>query len=174
MPLSTTFSGLDHLTGETVEVLGDGCDMGTPAVAAGAIALPGTGASYAVAGLGSPPLLVTMPFEPSQAANQSAQGRVKRIDTLYVRFLETVGGTYGVRQRDPMTFIETDKTEDIVSRSAADPMGQPVPLLTGIRRLKMPGGYDQEGRVLFTQKGRLPLTLLSIGARADVAEVMVQ
>lgn len=169
-PRQNTFSGLGHLTGENVWAIGDGFEFGPLPVAAGAITLSDTGASYVVAGLPVTPLLLTMPYEPQRAAEASAQGSLKRIDTIWARFLETVGGTYGVRQVDPMTFAVKDKTSDVLSRAGGNPMDQPVPVLSGMRKLKMPGGHDQEMQMLFTQSPTMPLTLLGIHARADVAQ----
>jgi len=167
----TAFSGLGHLTGETAAILGDGQTFGTQVVTGGAVTMGGSGASYAIAGLPYSSVLVTMPAAPLRAAQVSSTGKVKRIDTVYVRFLETVGGAFGVRQTDPMTLVEEDKTEEIWSRSAADPMGQPAALLTAIRRLKMPGGYDQEAQILIAQEEALPMTVLAVSARIDVAEI---
>ena len=170
-PRSTRLSGLGYLNGETVAVLGDGFDFGTFTVSNGAITLPGQGASFAVAGLPVTPVLLTMPFEPQRAATASSQGRIKRIDAIFARFFETVGGTYGVRQIDPMTFRVTDKTTDVLTRTGANLMDQPIPLLTGIRELKMPGGYDREQQFLFTTSAVLPLTLLGIHAKGNVSGV---
>lgn len=167
-PKQMTVSGLGHLTGEQVAVMGDGFDFGLLPVTAGAVTLSAPGASLVLAGLPVIPLLLTMPFEPQRAAAASSQGRLKRVDTLWARFFETVGGTYGVRQVDPMTFVVIDKTEDVLTRTGANLMDQPVPLLSGLRELKMPGGYDREAQILFTTSPVLPLTLLGIHARGDV------
>ena len=167
----TAFGGLGYLTGETAAILGDGQVFTDQVVTAGSVTMSGLGASYAIAGLPYASLLVTMPAAPLRAAQVSSAGKVKRIDTVYVRFLDAVGGLFGVRQTDPMTLAQEDKTEEIWSRSAADPMGEPVALLTGIRRLKMPGGYDQEAQILVAQEEPLPMTVLAVSARIDVAEI---
>lgn len=167
-PKQNTLSGLSHLTGEAVVALGDGFEFGTLPVSGGSITLPGQGASLVTAGLPSTPLLLTMPWEPQKAAAASTQGVLKRVDTVQARFFETIGGSYGVRQVDPMTFFVTDKTHDVLARAAANAMDQPVPPLSGIRQLRMPGSHDREMQMLFTQSPCLPLTLLGIHARADV------
>ena len=166
---STTLSGLGYLNGETVAIIGDGFDLGTAVVSGGSITIPSPGGSLVTAGLPVTPVLVTMPFEPARAAAASTQGRLKRVDTMWVRFYETVGASFGVRQVDPVTFNVTDKTHYVLTRTGANLMDQPTPLLTGIRELRPPSGYDRELQMLFTAPPVLPMTILSVHARAGVA-----
>lgn len=166
---ATTASGLGHLNGETVAVLGDGQVFPQQAVSGGAVSLA-PGASWITAGLPYTSELVSMPWESARAA-ASAQGRLKRIHALFLRFFETVGGAFGLRTLDGMTWLEQDNTEQIWSRSAANPMGQALPLFSGVQRLRPTGGSDREGRIIVTQSDPLPCTVLSIGAQADVEEI---
>ena len=166
----TSVSGLDYLDGETVAMLGDGQVSPQQTVAGGSVPLAAP-ATLVTAGLPYTPVLVAMPFEPQRAAS-SAHGRIKRIASLWLRFHETIGGTFGVRQVDPMTFVETVKTEAIQSRNAAMPMSQGVPLFTGVRRMPALGGYDREQQLMVMQTDPLPLTVLAMSARADVEEMI--
>lgn len=171
-PLQTHFSGLDHLNGESVQVWGDGADLGTFVVSAGAIDLPaGEGASWVTAGLPFVPVLVTMPWEPLRAAAASTQGKVKRIDHLYVRLYQTRGAKFGRRITDPSTGEIEDKLEPWEERQVSDLMDNAPPLFTGIRKVLPEGGYDAEGQLVFTRDGAGPLTLISCFARGDVEEM---
>lgn len=166
-----TFHGLDYLDGETVAVIGDGADFGTIMVNAGAITLPNSGtASLVTAGLPQTGTIIGMPFAPLRAA-QSVQGRTKKIDHLYLRLLESLGCQYGQRRTDPMTGAVDDALDELETRSAGDLLGQAPALYSGVRRLPMPGGYDEEGQVEVVSNFLYPLTVLAVEARGDVGEM---
>lgn len=170
-PQFGSFSGLDYLDGETVQILGDGADMGTGIVAGGAFELPNDQeASFAAAGLPYAYDLITMPFEATRAAIEQ-QGKIKRIDHLYLRLFETLGCQYGQRRTDPFTDVQDSKLDTLETRSAADVMGQAPSIYSGIKRLTMPGGYDEEGQIEITDDGPYPCTVLAIMAKGDVGEV---
>lgn len=167
----TTISGMTWLNGETVQLLGDGADMQTAVVSAGAVTLPSAQtASLVAAGLPQTYNVVTMPFSPKAAT--SVAGRVKRIDHLYIRLLETLEQfSYGQRRTDPMTGAIDDKLDTYDTRFASNVLGQAPPLISSIQRLPMPGGFDLEAQIKITGSGPFPLTLLAIGAKAEVAEL---
>lgn len=168
--LHTSFSGLSHLEGETVGIWGDGADLTETTVSSGAVSLD-DGVSYARVGLKYTPWLISLPWEPVRAAAASSQGRIKRIDQLYVRFVETLGVRFGRRKTDPMTGTVETLLEDMESRESADQMDNAPPLFTGVRRLSPQGGYDSEGQIVITQRGAGPLTVTGIFARGDVGEM---
>lgn len=170
-PLSTSFSGLSHLNGESVAILGDGAVFDPKIVSAGAVAIPSPGASFATIGLSYLPALVGMPWEPVRAAAVASQGKIKRADTLWLFFHETLGGAFGMRTTDSMTGQVVEDLEPIQSRSAADPMNNAPPLFSGSRKVKPRGGYDEQGQVVVTQPDPLPMTVLSIRAGGDVEEM---
>jgi hypothetical protein len=165
-----TISGLDHLDGETVAILGDGQVLDPAVVTAGSAALS-TPAGLVTAGLLFTSVAVTLPWEPQRAAQASANGKVKRVNHLYLRFFESMGGQFGIRQVDPMTYWEEVKLETIEARLAAYPMSQSAPLFTGVRRLPALGGYDREGQLMVVQNLPLPMTILALSANADVEEM---
>ena len=148
---------------------GDGANYGAQSVSpAGEIVLTPP-AAFVVAGLPYLSRVVTVPLEPIRAAMSSSQGRIRRIDTLFLRFLETLSVTFGARIRDDMTDEISEEKEALEVRSAGVPMGWAPPLFTGIRRVNYPGGYDREGQILAETDGVLPMTLLAIGAQIDVS-----
>lgn len=164
---SASFSGLGHLTGETVQIIGDGADFSTQVVSGGAIALAGT-ASFATAGLPMPYDLVTMPFAPRQAA-ASVAGREKLIDHLFLRLHESLGCNFGQKRTDPMTGVVDHPKEALETRGGNDMLGQPPRLQSGVYKLPTPGGFDREGQIEISGAGPFPLTVLSIGAACDVS-----
>lgn len=172
-PQHSSFSGVSHLIGQTVQILGDGADMGTKTVSGGGGVTLGTGdtASYATIGLLQPYQLIAMPFEPIRAAQATTQGKTKRMDTLWLRLHESLGCNVGVKQTDPYTQLITHPKEPLVTRSAGDVVGQPPPLFSGLYRLKVAGGYDQEGQLEISGSGPYPLTILAMVAKGDVGEM---
>lgn len=170
-PLSASFSGLSHLNGETAAILGDGAVYSQQTVAAGAVPLDGAGASYATIGLPYLSALVLMPWEPVRAAAMASQGKIKRIDTLYARFHESLGSKFGTRTTDSLTGAIGEDLETLQSRSAADPMNSAPPLFSGPKKLIPRGASDEEGQIVITQSEPLPLTVLAIFATGDVGEM---
>lgn len=164
-------SGLSYLNGETVGIIGDGANFGTAVVNAGAVSLTSPGASYRSAGLPYQPVFIGMPWEPSRAAAASSQGKMKRPETLYVRFHESIGCRFGRRLIDDMTQVQSDKLETMQSRNAGDLLNNVPPLFSGQKKLNPQGGYDREGQVMITQSEPLPLTVIGIFASGNVAEM---
>jgi hypothetical protein len=170
-PRNSTVTGLGFLGSENVVVMGDGAYLGEHAVSSGAVTLP-TPAALIYVGLPYTPVIVTMPFEPQRAAAASSQGKVKRVDTLWVRFYETLGASFGRRMTDPMTDVQYDKVESMLSRSPQDAMDNAPALFSGSRKFAPQGGHDQEGQIIISQIEPLPLTVLGIFARGDVSELV--
>ena len=92
----------------------------------------------------------------SGAADGTAQGKIKRIHDVTVRFYRSVGCKVGSK---------TSQTDLIPFRSSADEMNQPVPLFTGDKDVEFDGGYDTDGFVVVQQDQALPLTVLAIYPR---------
>ena len=170
--LQTSFSGLGHLTGETVTVCGDGAAMGTATVAAGAVTVPrGGSASFATIGLAYRYTMITMPWEPMRAAAASSQGKVKRIDTIWARVHETLGFDYFRRFTDPMTGAVEEKLMPFETRRSGQHTDFAPPLYSGVFELKPQGGRDREGQIGFTGDDPTPFTLLAVFARGDVGQM---
>lgn len=166
----TTVTGLSWLEGENVVLVGDGAYQGEKRVSGGSVS-PDTKSSFIAAGLPYTPLLVGMPFEPQRAAAASSQGKLKQIDTLWVRFHESLGCSFGRRMTDSMTEVVYDKVEPLQSRIAADAMDNAPALYSGMRELVPQGSHDREGQFIITQSEPLALTVLGIFARGDVQEM---
>jgi len=147
---STTVTSLDHLEGETVQILIDDAVYPKQIVTNGAItvSLPSTFASKTIKiGLGYNSKLKTLNVEAGASAGSVAQARKKRYNEVIVRFFETVGGT-----------INGDQ---IPFRTSADEMGAPIPAFTGDKKVTNLG-WDREGKITIEQTQPLPMTILGI------------
>ena len=146
---STTVTSLDHLEGETVQILIDDAVYPKQKVTNGAVSvsLPSTFASKSIqVGKGFVSTLKTLNIEAGAQAG-TAQGREKRYNEIIVRLHESVGVTIN---NDQLPF-----------RSSADEMGQPIPEFTGDKRVSNLG-WDKEGQITIQQTQPLPLTVLAI------------
>lgn len=150
---ATTISGLDHLEGETVQVLVDGAAHPDRVVTSGEITLQAA-ASVVVIGLGFTARVKTMPLE-AGAADGTSQGKIKRITNLTIRLFQTGAGLYyGATE---------DQLDEIHLRDSSDLMDSPVPLLTGDSALlPWPGGYEKPGQIVIEHRLPLPFTLIAL------------
>ena len=151
---ATSLSGLTHLEGQTVKVMTDGSTHPDKTVSSGAITLDRP-TTYAHVGLGYTSTLKTMRIEKG-AQDGTAQGKIKRIHDVTVRFYRSVGAKVGSK---------TTQTDVIPFRSSADAMNQPVPLYTGDKSVEFDGAYDTDGFVVVQQDQVLPMTVLAIYPR---------
>lgn len=143
---STTVSGLDHLEGETVIVLGDGVPQtegtsGDFTVSSGDITVP-SGLTTVQAGLPYTIQMKTMPLS-WVAQGMTIQGRIKRINEVIARYYNS--GDFDIG-RDT-----TDK--ETISISGMD---------TEEQRVTFPAGYDRPGYVFIYQQSPEPLTLVAL------------
>lgn len=148
---TTSVTGLDHLEGETVRVVGDGAVMNDKTVSSGAITLENPKSSVQV-GLNYTPTFTPMPINTSFGAGGN-QMRLKRIVRMNIRVQAT-----GVLKIDG---------EPIPARAFADasasPLGSAPALKTGILDDILDGnGWNREDMPVFTQDDPLPMQVLAI------------
>jgi len=155
---TATLTGLDHLEGETVSVLSEGAVLPDEVVANGAITLDDT-TTKAHVGLAYLSELEMLRLEGGSRTG-TAQGKIKRIYEVTFRFFETGGGEFG----------ERGTTDVIQFRTSANPMNEAVPLFTGDKRLPYPTGYTRDARVFIKQQQPLPMTILAVMPKLDVAD----
>ncbi|MGE4334967.1 MAG: hypothetical protein AB7E55_03205 [Pigmentiphaga sp.] len=150
-PLTSTISGLDHLNGQTVQVLADGAAHPDRVVANGAITLQVEAANVHV-GLPAPCVMCTMSLE-AGATNGTAQAKIKKVTNVAVRMLNSLGGNLGPAR---------DSTETLNFRRPSQRMGSPPPLFSGDMIVPWRGGYERDARVWYTNDQPLPVTLLGL------------
>lgn len=151
---TTAVSGLSHLEGKTVQVLGDGSVQPNQTVTGGAITLS-RAVSVAQVGLAAPCRLVTMRLE-GGGGDGTSQGKIGRIDKLVVRFLDTALGRCGL-------FGGT--LDDIATRSPSTPMGDPEPFISHDVVVDFPGDYETDNRIEIRQDDPVPMTVAAIMPR---------
>ena len=146
---STTITGLDHLEGESVQILIGDAVYPNQIVTSGEISVslsPNTGYKSLEVGLGFVSQLKTMRVEAGASAG-TAQGRKKRYNEVMVRLHKTVGININ---GDQLPF-----------RTSSTPMGQNIKEFTGDKRV-INLGWDRDGQIIIKQEQPLPMTILGI------------
>jgi hypothetical protein len=146
----TTISGMDHLEGETVDILADGSVHPQRTVTSGVVTLQAP-AFYVHIGLPCPCQVAPMRLE-AGAADGTAQGKVKRIHRTTIRLIDTVGGKSGP---------DEDHLDEILFRTPNDQMDEPVPPFSGDKQLAWPDGYSMDGFMIYVNDQPLPATVVA-------------
>jgi hypothetical protein len=152
--VENSFSGLDHLEGETVSVLGDGSVHPNVVVSSGAVVLT---EYYNKVHIGLP---FTSALQPMELALPGAdiRGKQKRISKIIFSFFDSLGAKFGT----------TSGSETIPFRKVTDALGAPPPLFTGKKIQTFPGGYELAGDIYVEQTQPLPLTVRSITVKTGI------
>ena len=149
---TTTLTGLSHLEGQTVSILGDGSAHPDVTVSSGSVTLNRSVTSACV-GLSYDSILQTMRIE-GGAAEGTSQGKVKRISKVVLRLFETVGVKVGPSLND---------LELIPFRTTSSTMSAPVEtFLAGDKEIEFRDDYNSDGFIFVKQDQPLPCTVLAI------------
>jgi hypothetical protein len=149
---TSVITGLDHLEGTTVSILGDGADMGTGAVQGGSVTLP-TSVTRAVVGV--PFRYTAQPMRIEWNQNGSTHGSYTRISEVVLSLWKTLGVQYG---------NTTSTLYPIPSRSE-EVYDSPPDLFTGDVAVAVPGGFDPDVPFLISGNDSNPCTVRAILAR---------
>ena len=139
---TTTLSGLDHLEGQEVAILGDGAPLGTRTVDGGQIELDDP-VSKAVVGLPYTSKVQTLDMVGGNPRGTS-MGKKKRIVSVNLRLYRSANFDIGTSE-DDLGPLDLDSE----------------PLYTGIARYQPSKGWDDEAFLYMQQSQPLPWTLLS-------------
>lgn len=147
---ATTMTGLNHLEGQTVSILGDGAVMPQQVVIDGTITLP-VAVSKAQIGL---PITADLITPPIVAANDPTMGqsRVKSINKAWARVYNS-----GVFSMGP----DATRLTPMKGRRYESP-GSPPDLITDEIPLFITPNYSQSGQLMARQVDPLPLTVVDI------------
>jgi len=156
---TSSLSGLDHLEGQTVSILEEGAAHPDKTVSSGSIATD-RATTKAQVGLGYTSTLRTVRLE-SGSASGTAQGKIKKIHSVIVRFFRTVGASVGT---------STDNVDTIPFRDSSDPTDTAVPLFTGDKTIEAQPSWDTEGAIVVQQTQALPMTIVGIYPRVVVQD----
>lgn len=152
---TTTITGLDHLNGYEVAVFADGQPKASKTVSGGSITLDEP-ASVVQAGLAYDAILQPMRIEAGGSGGPS-QGKIKRINKVVWRFVDSLGGQYG---RD---VFDGSPLDELSYSDAPNPVSEDTTFYTGDTLiLAWPGGYEQEGYIGYINSQPLPVTICGI------------
>lgn len=153
---TTTVSGLNHLEGETVQILADGSSHPDKTVSGGSVTLDRSSEKVHI-GYSYNSTVETLRLE-GGADDGISQGKIKRIHGVSVRFLETVGADVGP---------DINNLDTIQFRDSSMAMDEAVPMFTGDKEIAFPSGYDSDSRVIVKQTQPLPMTVLAVMRRSN-------
>lgn len=139
------------LNGRTVDVLADGCFHPQVVVTAGNATLDYPACRVTI-GVPAHAVMRLMRLELGGDTG-TTQTKIKRIDHVAARFLETVGCRVG---RDESNL------DEIPFRRPSNQMNEPVPAFTGDKKLDFNGGNSPDGYVVIANDQPMPLTILSM------------
>jgi len=149
---TTSITGLDHLEGQTVQIIADGATHADKIVSSGGVTLDRSSKKVKV-GLGYNSILQTMRIE-GGSAEGTGQGKVKRISKVVLRLFNTVG----VKCGPSLTNLET-----VPFRTTSSDMDNPVStLLAGDKTVEFTDDYNSDGFIFVKQDQPLPLSLLAL------------
>jgi hypothetical protein len=159
---STTLSGLDHLDGETVQVLADGVYVGDKVVASGDITLD-VAATSIKAGLSYLSMLETMPLN-----YQGTDGKYKRVSSVSMRVWRSVTAEFAPVQRH-----ETWQKLDQGQRKWVDLDEKPDPDNIGCFedwKMSLSGGHDRDARCAVRICEPYPLNILALAPDLKITQ----
>ncbi len=149
---TASLTGLNHLEGQKVSILGDGSVYSDQAVASGAVSSLSPTVIRATVGL--PYISTVKTLRPEEGGDDgTAQGRTKRVFEATFRFLDTLGAEYG---SNVGTFNE------VQFRTGSTPMDISPPLFSGDKTVNFHGSWETEGQVTVRQTQPLPFELTSV------------
>lgn len=152
----TVFSGLWHLEGETVKILGDGNVFPPQVVTNGAITLPDA-VTQVIIGLGFQCVGRSLPTVINNAA---AEARRKRTTGVAVRFDASRGLKVGQN---------LDQLYDLKERMNETP-GLPVAAYNGIKHVMLSTTWGDDNQTYFVMDDPLPATLLGFVFDVEVGD----
>lgn len=150
-PVEKVLSGLTHLEGETVSIYADGGVQPDEVVASGAITIDYY-ANVIHVGLPYTAILEPMKVETPQS-DGTAQGRLKRVNKLILRFYKTLGCKIGETASD-LTEIEF--------REGGAQLGVAPVLYTGDKIETFPGGINLYADMFVVSDTPTPMTLIAL------------
>jgi|TARA_Y100000034_G_scaffold47305_1_gene58210 hypothetical protein len=151
---ATTFTGLDHLEGQTIAILADGATHPDKPVSSGSVVLDRSATNVKM-GLAYHSILKTMRID-AGSQDGTSQGKTKRIYEITARLYQSVGVEIGP---------DLSNMERIPFRTSANPMDEGIPVFTGDKEVEFRGNYDTDGYILVRQTQPLPFTILSLYPR---------
>jgi hypothetical protein len=149
-------SGLRHLEGQTISILGDG-DVLTPQVVTNGKVTLSRPCTRVIAGLGFTCIFASLPPSISGA---TIEGKRQRPVGLALRTDRTRGLKYGTKLTN---------LYDIKERTN-EKMGEPTNLQSGVKLLNLPSGFNLSPTIYLVQVNPLPVSILGFVLREDIGD----
>ena len=147
-------TGLDHLLGKTVDVLGDNAYYPSQEVVSNIDGAGGVGIKLStpcnrvICGLN-----YVMQLQPESIELQGTLAAKRRISGVTLKLYNTLGGKVG---------SGIDSLQELRFRSTELPLGTPPGLFTGTKKIPVDSASEQEASVLIQHDQPLPMTVLAI------------
>lgn len=155
---TTSLSGLDHLEGQTVQVLADGAVHPNRVVTGGSISLARSASKVSV---GLPYVARVRTLDPEvQTQTGPSQGKVRRIERVTFRVVDTFNLKFAANGRE---------LEIIPFRGSAMPMGT-IELFTGDKRVLVQHSPERQFELLVQSDTPHPCTVLAIMYSMNVSD----
>lgn len=155
---TTSWAGYDHLAGKTVAVVADGVTHPDVVVSAGGVITTQYAASAITAGLGFTSTLELLHPEMGDATS-STQGRTIAIDTLIIRFKDTINCRVDVGVGN----------YEYPFRTTGDLLDTPIAAFTGDKRITATG-WRSPNNLKIEQITPMPSTILGCIMKTSVNE----
>lgn len=154
--VSSITSGLMHLCDKTCAILADGCVRESQVINSNGGCSVGIYANQIHVGLPYTAKLKPMNLEAGQQEG-TAQGKIKRIHALKIRFQDTMACQVGTCEED---------LEEVLFRSDSDPSDIAISPFTGDKEISVfPGSYESNGSILLVNECPLPVTVTALMPR---------
>jgi hypothetical protein len=157
----TTFSGLDHLEGKTVEILADGIVVKGKVVTGGSVTLD-RAASKVHIGLSYLPVIETLDID-AQSMVETLKAKTISVSQVTIETLDSRGGWVGGILDDG-----TYEMAEIKPRFDTDGYGA-IALKSFKAEVNILPGWPQGGKIRIEQRDPLPLTITSIIPELDIS-----
>jgi hypothetical protein len=156
----STLSGLWHIPGEEVSILGNGASHPDRTVSNGSVSMAFNVTTAAI-GYGFTSEMETLRLE-AGSSDGTSQGKPKRIHAITLRLYQTVGLEVGPASAD---------VDRVYFRDSSMSMDTAVPLYTGDKTVEFPGGFEDDDRIYVRQTQPLPLTVLALYPRLNTFDL---
>lgn len=179
---TTSVTGLSHLAGETVSILGDAAVQPDQTVnSSGNVTLQTAATKYRI-GLGYNSNLQTLPLVAETSAGTSV-GNKKRIHKFVIKLLDSMGFKYGstptLLDDATITYLEsigvifganTSNLTEAVFRTTADAIGTALLFFTGEKAYALRDDFGTEAQLYIRQDQPYPLNVLLLAIDYETNE----
>lgn len=155
-----TFTGLDHLEGETCRIKADESVMANQAVASGSVTIERDAEDSFEIGLDFSPTIKDLPVEALQQILGTSLGLKKSVSEVILRLYETEGIVINGK---PLSFRRFGEA------GAGSPLDAPPPQFTGVKVKRGFKGWDLNAQVTITQDNPVRMTILGLSKRVNIS-----